>query len=542
MSRILIRANRVLTLRDREDVIRKGAVTLSDGTIEAIGPHDLLSIRGPFDEELGSLERDVAMPGLVSAHHHAGNNMRDGLEDYPLEMWLPFIFGSYRVEMIEEETYVRSPWSALELQRCGVTTVVDFHASNPYLPRWGLPPCIQAYPDAGIRVTFGVGVRDQNLLIYGDHGPLLEALPEAQRKWALDHTAPPDHDEFFRVFDEFHGRESLARVSFSPMGPQTASDSLLKRIKERATAAGTGIQIHVVESRYQMMCGPRIYGKSLFAHLRDIGFLGPKVSIAHCVWPTEEDIDLLADTGTAVVHNPTQNFKLASGIAPVHTMREAGVRFAVGTDGSSFNDDNDIWTEMRLGWFLTRTPTIDWEPIPAREWVARCIQEGNRIAQNDNLGSLEEGKTTDIILLDGGRIYDHPDSHPDLDPWMLLLHRAQGSKDVHTILSAGKVVFRDGGNVRVDEEKIAGRLRGTLQRRYERLRKDESFLSRFATRSGGTFRRGRRRSTCPHPRFTGITGFEEGPNGIEPTFRIVSLGPTAGRRSGESVRFLRRRP
>ena len=181
MSRILIRGDRVLTLQNGDDLIRKGAVIVADGAIEAVGAHDDLCSRGPFDEELGSLDHDVVIPGLVSAHHHAGNNVRDGLSDVPLEMWVPLIFGSYRVEMTEEETYLRSLWSALELQRCGVTTVVDFHAITTYLPRWGLPPCIQAYLDAGIRVSFGVSTRDQNPFVYGDHTEFLNGLPQARR-------------------------------------------------------------------------------------------------------------------------------------------------------------------------------------------------------------------------------------------------------------------------------------------------------------------------------------------------------------------------
>ncbi len=480
MSRILIRGDRVLTLQDGDDLIRKGAVIVADGAIEAVGAHDDLSSRGPFDEELGSLDHDVVIPGMVSAHHHAGNNVRDGLSDVPLEMWVPLIFGSYRVGMTEEETYLRSLWSALELQRCGVTTVVDFHAPSMNLPRWGFPPCIQAYLDAGIRVSFGVSTRDQNPFVYGDHTEFLNGLPQAQREWAEGFMGAPDLDEYFRVVDdvhaEFNGKNDTVRVFVTPLGVQWTSDDLLKRAKKKANELGTGLQIHVVESRYQMMYGPKLLGTSTIGHLNDIGFLGPEVSFAHSIWPTREDIQILVDTGTAITHNPTQNVKLASGICPIATMREMGLRFAFGTDGSSFNDDNDIWTEMRLGWFLARPPSIDWEPIPAKEWFTRGIQEGNRIAMHDGLGSLEEGKTADITILDGRRIFDDPVSYPDLDPWAVLLHRCQGHRDVHTVLTKGEVVRREGKNVLVDEADIGRRLAGLLEDRHARLKKDKPFF------------------------------------------------------------------
>jgi cytosine/adenosine deaminase-related metal-dependent hydrolase len=504
MSRILIRANRVFTLRDRKDVIRDGAVIVADGKVESVGPEEALSGRGPFDEELGSLEHDVAMPGLVSAHHHAGNSIRDGLEDSPLEVWLPLVFGSYRAEMTEAETYLRTIWSALELQRSGVTTVVDFHTPSQSLPRWGVPASLQAYLDAGIRVSFGIGVGDQNPFVYGDHKAFLNDLPETQRKWAENFLAPVNLDEYFQLFDrifgEFDGKENLIRIFLAPQGVQWSSDELLTRVKEKAVELGTGIQIHVYESRYEMMYGPRLLGMSAVQHLKDTGFLGPEVSFAHCIWPSEEDISVLADTGTAIVHDPSQNLKLANGIAPVCRMREKGVRIGMGTDGSTFNDDNDLWTELRLGWFLARPPSIDSDPIPAREWMARAIQEGNRIAMQDNLGSLEEGKTADLVLLDGRRIFDEPDSHPDLDPWMLLLHRVQGARDVHTVLTAGKVTRRDGKNVLVDEEDIRRRLRNTLQSRYERLRKDKGFFDPIRAAIRRHFRAWEEEASVPPPR------------------------------------------
>ena len=330
-------------------------------------------------------------------------------------------------------------------------------------------------------MSFGVSMGDQNPFVYGDHGPFLMGLPAAQRKWAEAFLAPPDLDEYFRVFDgiygEFNGKDGLIRIFLTPLGVQWASDGLLKRIKKKAAEEGTGIQIHVAESRYEMMYGPRQLGQSVASHLQAIGFLGPEVSFAHFVWPPEEDIRMIADTGTAIVHCPTSNLKLVSGIAPVSVMRREGVRFAMGTDGSAFNDDNDIWTEMRLGWFLARPPSIDWEPIPAKEWFTRGIQEGNRIAMHDGLGSLEEGKTADIVILDGRRIFDDPASHPDLDPWTILLHRCQGPRDVHTVLTQGEVVRREGKSVRVNEADTGRRFRETARKRYKRLGKDLEFFA-----------------------------------------------------------------
>ena len=208
---------------------------------------------------------------------------------------------------------------------------------------------------------------------------------------------------------------------------------------------------------------------------------------------------MVADTGTGVSHNPTQNFKLWSGIAPVYRMRQLGVRFGIGTDGSSFNDDNDIWTELRLGWFLARPPSIQSEKISPREWISRCIQDGNRIAMQSNLGSLAEGKTGDLILVDGRKIFKDPDTHPDLDPWLILLHRTQGIRDVHTVMIGGRIVRRKGKSVVVDEVDIERRFRKLLKKRYQRVRKDKPFFAPILEAVRENFQKWEEESDVPPP-------------------------------------------
>ena len=182
------------------------------------------------------------------------------------------------------------------------------------------------------------------------------------------------------------------------------------------------------------------------------------------------------------------------------TMREMGLRFAFGTDGSSFNDDNDLWTELRLGWFLARPPSIEWEPISAKEWFTRCIQEGNRIAMHDNLGSLESGKTADIAILEGRHIFDDPASYPDYDAWTLLLHRTQGHRDVHTVLSKGEVVRRDGKNTRLNEKELGLKLARTLESRHQRLRKDKPFFKPILEGIHKYFQEWERETDVPDPK------------------------------------------
>ena len=473
MGKLLAKASCVVTVDDAFGVIPRGAIAIEGDTITEVGPYEELSRRGPFDEEVGSLENDLLMPGLISAHHHApGRTFRGGNSDQMLECWLPFLQGIYRAGFSDREVYLNTAWACIELIRMGCTAAVDHHVGMPTQERLGIPTAVQAYKDSGIRVGFCVGIGDRNRLYYGDDEEVLSQLPTDVQEAASGFRSPPDIDGFFEVWDSFfedlHEPDGRVRIFMGPTGPRWCSDELLSRIKSAAQRQHTGIQIHLLETAYQRAADPKTGGKSLVAWMDEMGFWGEDVSCAHGVWLTREDIEILKERGTVIVHNPANNLRLSSGIAPIHVMREIGVNLAFGADGCGVNDDNDLLMDLRLGDMLQRLPGALTPRIPPEEWIKMATLGGAQaLLQAESLGSISPGKKADFILLDMRRLR-YPSISPDVDPLSLLLQRGLG-RDVRTMFVGGKAVMRDGTVLTLDEEAIAKEIDQFMGKHYPRL-------------------------------------------------------------------------
>lgn len=481
MARRLFKARYVLTMSDPPGVVPNGAVITEGDAIREVGPWEALSRLGPFEEELGSLEWDVLMPGFINAHHHCAMGFRDGIPDLPLELWLLYIYGDYKRGMTEEELYLRTLWVAQEMIRNGITSVLDLLIGNPRLPMEGAEAVRDAYREVGLRAALTPMIRDRGELTYGPEPAFVEHLSPSLRDRVRSWLAPQETEAVlasweraFRNLDE--GRDGRVRIFMAPQGPQWVSEELLRRSKALARDCGTGVQTHLLETRYQMLYSRRVLGKSLVRQLADLGFLGEEVSLAHCIWLTKDDIRILAQEGATAVHNPSQNLRLSDGIAPVAAMLEGGAKVAVGTDGVGIHDDNDLLADLRLGMFLQRVPRVAYRPPAAREWFGALYRGGaSALRLEGRAGAISPGWLADLVLLDGRGAFASPYAHPRLDPAEVVLHRAQG-RDVHTVVVGGEVWVRGGRHVRVDAEKVRERLERLASARFPRLEADEKMI------------------------------------------------------------------
>jgi cytosine/adenosine deaminase-related metal-dependent hydrolase len=240
-------------------------------------------------------------------------------------------------------------------------------------------------------------------------------------------------------------------VWFGPPGPQWVSDGFMQRMAERAEALDTGIQTHVNESYYEKLHGLKFYGKPTVCHLRDLGVLSPRFSIAHGVWLTDAEITDLVETGAGVSHNPSSNLRLRAGIAPLNALLEAGVTTAMGMDGTTINDDEDMFAEMRLAMRLSRTPKLGMPaPDPARVFKAATAGGARLLRKETSLGQLKAGFAADVVIANS-RPLTFPWVAPDVDARELALMKLS-ARDVETVLVAGEVVVSDGQPTRIDVE------------------------------------------------------------------------------------------
>lgn len=459
---VLVRGRWVITGGAETDpVLSNSAVVVADDSIRDFG--DWPSVRAQYPEArvLGS-EHAAVMPGLINAHHHSSGvtSLQQGIPDLLLERW---ILMHRRAR--PTDSYLDTLLSAARLLRTGVTTVVDVHSGGGTVERYGerVRRALKAYDEAGIRVALAAGIKTESHLVAGkgQDERFLASLPGdlgAEVESWLPDPGDISVDEYLALMEElWRAYRDHPRIDiwFAPPGPQWVSDEFMQRIVEKAAALDTGIQTHVEESIYEKLHGPLFYGKPTVEHLRDLGVLSPRFSIAHGVWLSEPEIAILAETGAAISHNPSSNLRLCAGIAPLNALLASGVTVALGMDGTTLGDDEDMFSELRLALRLQRTPALSTAaPTPAHILDLATAGGAKLLRKETTLGKLALGYAADIVVVDLARL-TWPWVAPEADPRELVLLRAKAG-DVDTVLVGGEVVWQGGKPTRFDVE-AAGR-------------------------------------------------------------------------------------
>ena len=378
----ILRGRWVVTDADLpQPVLRDSAVLFEGDTIVEIGPWNELSAKFQKVPVLGS-ERHAIMPGLINPHHHSFGvpwSLR-GLQDNWLELWLQDLSCFDYRAATPRSIYLRGLMSAASLLRTGVTSTIELTITGgDYVHAMETQrQLITAYRDAGLRYTLAPGVVNQSFPVNGEGqdeafiASLPKDLAELTRRQKLPDTNMPE-EEYLEVIKDLHcefdGHDAID-VWFGPQGPQWTSRGLLEKIIEQAESLGTNIQTHVLESYIDKIEGYRSYGKSTIAYLDELGFLSPRLSMAHGTWLSQSDIETLAVRGVNLVHCPSSNLRARQGIAPLNAVRQAGLLVTLGMDGLTINDDDDLFNEMRLALRLHRTPEYNGR--------APTIQESSR--------------------------------------------------------------------------------------------------------------------------------------------------------------------
>lgn len=459
---------RWLVTSAQEPVLHDAALHVKGGLIHEVGSWRDLRERHPDLPVLGGPDAAV-LPGLINAHHHSHgvSALQQGVEDDLLEPWLLALLRQRPCDR-----RLATLLAAARQMRGGVTTCVDVLSATGTAEQYAheLDAALAAYDESGMRVGLAAGFRSASFLVHGsqDTERFLAALPAAKRALAqrlLPVAGQLDESDWLALMTErvkrWSGHERVA-TWFGPPGPQWVSDRLMQDIAERAAALGTGVQTHAVESMYEALHGPRAWGCSTIEHLHALGVLGPRFSIAHGTWLTEVEIELLAATGASVSHNPSSNLRLRAGIAPLPALLAAGVTVGLGMDGTTLDDDEDLWAEMRLALRLNRSPRIDDAVATPAEVLAMASSGGARLmGLEQRIGRLQAGYSADLLVLDTQRVC-WPWVAPEADPLSLLVQRAQ-ARDVRCVLVHGEVVMRDGRPTRFDEQAVARELADQLR-------------------------------------------------------------------------------
>ncbi|TIW75490.1 MAG: amidohydrolase [Mesorhizobium sp.] len=421
---ILLSADTVITMDSKDRVIADGAVLVRGNRIAAIGDRGSLETANP-GAELRRLKNRLLMPGLVNAHCHSGI-LRGTAEGLPVWDWLRMFIDPMHRVLNPREAEVASWLCYAEAVLSGTTTIVDM---------W-------RYMDGSARAAATIGNRSVLVPYVGEH---------------------PDYNYFEtletneRLLEEWHRKcDDRIHVWVGLEHAFYATEDKYAGVIDLARKFDTGFHTHSNEAEIELREMKRRYGLRPVDALRHLGLFEPrKVLLAHCVWLDDSEIEIVAEHGVGVVHNPVSNMKLASGTAPVEKLLAAGVAVGIGTDGEKENNNLDMFDDMKCASLLAKLNTLNAGALDAWDVLRMGTITGARsIGLEHELGSLEVGKKADIIAV--------RTNTPRMTPLMSgryfnlhhnLVHAVRGS-DVDMTMVDGKILVENGNLLTADVQEL----------------------------------------------------------------------------------------
>jgi len=472
----------------------RGGLVLPDAAT-APGPADILiegdriarvALRlepGPQDRVIDA--RDcLLIPGLVNAHTHAHNNLaKAAIDGLPLEIWIQYLAARV-ANRTPRDIYVGTALGAIEMVKTGTTCACDMAQVTPWPTDEALDAVARAYADVGLRASIAAQVFDLSFL--DSLAGLDRLLPDDLRAAVTRRPRYPRDEVLATVrgaVGRWHGAAG-GRIRFG-VGPNLVtlcSDTFLEACRELSHERDLTFQTHLSETKAEAYSARVRYGMRATEKLRELGLLGPRTLLAHCVWLDDRELDVLAETGSAVAHNPVSNLKLGAGIAPVLKMRDRGITVALGTDGSASNDNQNMFYPLRLAAIVHRAVDPDFDRWPGAADVLRMATvEGARAAGfGDAVGRIAPGCKADLVILDLKQSYYHPRN----DLVRQLVYCEVGSS-VRTVLVDGRVVVEDGRVTTVDEaallaeaDEVGRRIAAEMQVSLAEVRRLEPYVRR----------------------------------------------------------------
>ena len=426
------------------DEPRPGGVLVDGGSIAAV------ALTEREQREARARAREVVdatglilMPGLVDAHYHSYGTLLKGTENsLPLEPWALYTV-AYGRALSAEAIRAAVLLGAAEMLRNGITACLD------HFPHVGwADAALTAHEASGMRVAFAPFMHD-----VFDHEFLQVALPPEIRA-ELDAAPRSEPASAERMYRELAGRWRGHRRISILLGPnafQRCSPPLRQVWVRLAAELGFHAHTHLVETRAQAERGRGVWPDGTVAEMARAGLLGERLSVAHGVWLTPEEADLLARHGVTVVHNPASNLMLGSGRLPLPSLLERGVPLALGTDSTNSGGRHDLFEVMRLALMLQRPDTPEPRAWPTPRRVLEMATSGGAraIGQGGAVGRIEPGQRADLVLLDprGAALAGAPATVPHL-----VQHGSAAA--IAAVMIDGAWVLRDGRILAFDEAAV----------------------------------------------------------------------------------------
>lgn len=403
-------------------VLKEHGVGIRDGRIVFIGPrHEALALTTLETRELPDM---LLSPGLINAHGHAAMTLFRGMaDDLPLMTWLEQHIWPAEAKWVDE-AFVRdgTHLAIAEQLKGGITCFSDMY----FFPKVA-SECVH---NSGIRAQIAIPILDFPI-------PGAASADESLRQAV----------ELFADL-KYHPR---IKIAFGPHAPYTVGDENLEKIRVVADELDASIHMHVHETAFEVQQAVEQNGERPVARLARLGLLGPRFQAVHMTQISDDDLAMLVESNSSVIHCPESNLKLASGFCPVERLWQAGVNVAVGTDGAASNNDLDLLGETRTAALLAKAVAGSATALDAHRALRMATLNGARaLGLESDIGSIEVGKAADLVAFDLSGLAQQP----VYDPVSQLIY-ATGRDCVKHVWVAGKQLLDDRRLTRQDEQQLS---------------------------------------------------------------------------------------
>ncbi|MCK9800165.1 TRZ/ATZ family hydrolase [Pseudomonas sp. MAFF 302030] len=402
-------------------VLKEHGLGIRDGRIAYIGPRaEALKLAASEVRELPGM---LLSPGLINAHGHAAMTLFRGLaDDLPLMTWLENHIWPAEAKWVDE-AFVRdgTDLAIAEQLKGGITCFSDMY----FFPK----VASERVHNSGIRAQIAIPILDFPI-------PGAASADEAIRQGV-------------ELFGDLKHHPRIS-ITFGPHAPYTVGDENLEKIRVIAEELDASIHMHVHETAFEVQQAVEQHGERPLDRLARLGLLGPRFQAVHMTQISDDDLALLVETNSSVIHCPESNLKLASGFCPVERLWLAGVNVAIGTDGAASNNDLDLLGETRTAALLAKAVAGSATALDAHRALRMATLNGARaMGLESEVGSLEVGKAADLVAFDLSGLAQQP----IYDPVSQLIY-ATGRDCVKHLWVAGKQLLDDHRLTRLDEEQL----------------------------------------------------------------------------------------
>lgn len=405
--------------------IEKKEILINNNIIEKIDKEIDKSIE--IDEKINA-KNMLVMPGLVNTHTHLAMSIFRGYKtDKKLMDWLENAIFPVEEKLKPEDIYWNSYLSCLEMIKSGTTTCNDMY--------FGMNKTVEAIEDTGLRAVIAWCIKDDSI----------KDKVEKTREYAKRYN---------------NDKNSKIKIFVSADAPHTCNPDTINLCVNLAKELNTGLHIHLAETLYEETKIKSRYNKRSTEYLNDLNVFDVPVVLAHGIYVSDSDIEILKNIKGGISHNPISNCKLSSGICDVVKLRNNGISIGLGTDGIGSTTTMDMFEEMKTAAYLQKVNTMEPSSISAYDILKMATIDGAKVlGMEDQIGSLEPGKKADMIFIKTDKLHLCPEN----DICANIVYSSNGA-DVETVMIDGKIIMQNRKMVNLDEKQVMKQVKKIAKR------------------------------------------------------------------------------